>query len=152
MAFFFFKIDLNFSLKENDENNCMSKYNPDDDYVIQILVRSKKESDVNIGFDIGNNNCDSGQLTHQKNKDLIEISCKGIFKVNVKDHYEKDVLDDKALWLFESFGVYEQGLKGLKINDGLEAEEYTYRRRGEEVKGFRYPLKIETSSIKKNLE
>ena len=62
MAFFFFKIDLNFSLKENDENNCMSKYNPDDDYVIQILVRSKKESDVNIGFDIGNNNCDSVNL------------------------------------------------------------------------------------------
>jgi len=148
----FAKLDINFELQDSGNNQFLSEnYKVDDDYNLSITVRSESNTDLDIEFEIGNDNSEGGTLTHELKDSSLEISCQGIFKINVKESYVSDFLDNKALWLFDSLGSYEQGLTRLEIKDGLKEEEYEYRRRGETVTGIRYPLDIKTDKAKKNL-
>ena len=148
----FIQIDVKFKLKDSEKNKALkTSYKPDDDYDLSITARSIANADINLKFDVGNDKSAGGTLTHELKDASLEVSCQGIFKINVKTPYVPDILDPKALWLFNSFGSFEQGLTGLEIQDGLREEEYEYLRRGETLKGIRYPLEVKTDKAKKNL-
>jgi hypothetical protein len=152
MTKIFVKLDVNFELQDQKDNNFLSSnYKVNNNYNLYIVVRSKTNADLDIEFEIGDDNIEDGTFAHKFKEASLEISCRGIFKINVKESYIPDVLDNKALWLFNSLGSYEQGLTRLEIKDGLRKEEYEYLRMGETLTGIRYPLDIKTNKIKKSL-
>jgi|TARA_B110000093_G_C12834956_1_gene352751 hypothetical protein len=148
----FVKLDINFELQDLKNNNFLNEnYKINDNYNLYISVRSETNSALNIALEIGNDNIEDGTFAHKLKESSLEISCQGSFKINVKESYISDVLDDKALWLFNSFGSYGQGLTRLEIKDGLRKEEFEYRKMGETFIGIRYPLNVKTDKAKKNL-
>ena len=125
----FVKLDINFELQDLKNNNFLNEnYKINDNYNLYISVRSETNSALNIALEIGNDNIEDGTFAHKLKESSLEISCQGSFKINVKESYISDVLDDKALWLFNSFGSYGQGLTRLEIKDGLRKEEFEYRK------------------------
>jgi len=148
----FLTLDLDFKLQDKEGNKLVSEnYKSDADYNLSITVRSEKNTDLDIAFEIESKNSEGGTLTHQLKDSNLEISCQGIFKINVKESYVPDVLDKNALWLFGSFGNYEQGLTRLEVKDGLKEEKYEYLRQGKTETDIRYPLDVKTDKSKKNL-
>ena len=148
MANIFIKMDLKFELKDSKIKSLKENYKSDVNYNLCISARSTANNDISLAFEVGNDHSEGGDLTHELKGSKLVISCHGIFKINVKESYVKDVLDNKALWLFDSFGSYGQGLTMLEVKDGINKEEYEYRRRGETEIGIRYPLNINTHKTK----
>ena len=154
MAKLYLKIDVDFILVDKDDEKILNEtYNKDTEYGIQLTCRSKEGADIDISFDVEPKNSEGGTLNHKLDNSELKITCNGIFKVNVKSNYESDFLDKKALWLFDSFGDYGPKFSRypIKIKGGLKEEEYEFKRRGNLVKGLRYPIEIITYEKKAGL-
>ena len=143
MAHVTVKINLKFSLKDSENNTSLyDNYKSENDYMLAMTARSADNNDINLAFEVSKDNVVAGNFTHELKDSSLEITCQGTFKINVKSDYVSDVIDKNALWLFDCIGSYDQGLTRLKVKDGLKEEEYEYRRRGEAVKGIRYPIDV----------
>ena len=147
----FLKIDNTFTLQDNkDQKILFKKYKKKKEYILQIRMQSSSLGSVN--FRLGSETSAGGTITSQLEKSELKVVCEGVFKINVKSGLEKDFLNKNTMWLFGSFGGYEDGLDNLMIKDGLRGEEYEHHWRGGRDKMVRHHLNLKTAKAKKELK
>ena len=83
-----------------------------------------------VGFECGQQNKVSGDLSMEVNGKNIEIKCDAIFKIDIKPEHKENFLSGKGTWTFERIkqGDYGDDLLG-DVTKGLKLKKYKQKNR-----------------------
>lgn len=108
----------------------------------------QENPNMTISFTLEKSNLVSGSFLATVVDGKISCEIDGVFEINVRSNYLDDFLDEDSRWQLNKLGGPYIGELSI---DGLDTENYTYMRFGEEEQDTRYLVDVLTSKSKKDL-